>query len=302
MTMTMSLTDPCASSRAQKLFQFIAEEFGSRILLAQQESPVRGRHEQEIGWLRQLTGEAPAIRGLDFIHDDFQGVIDRSRAWADRGGIVTICWHTGLEGFGYRESQDEHPDISAVLVPGTVPHALWRRKLEQASAALQILQREDIPVLWRPFHEFDGRWFWWGKDGPEAFRQLWRMTRQIMTEEFGLHHLIWVLGFADDVRANWYPGDDVVDIVGSDTYKGTTVHSTAWRKLRAQYPFKPAALHECGMLPDPQDFFSESAVWSWLMPWHGRFMTESQNLRHLDRLYHDPHMITLSRLRTESLY
>lgn len=291
------LSDPAATAEAARLYALIQRLQGRRILLAQQESPGRSTHDQEMAWLEQITGRLPAIRGLDFIHNDFDGVTDRACRWRDRGGIVTICWHTGLEGIGYRESQAEHPDIGQIVTPGTALNSQWLRRLDAAADALGRLQAAGVPVLWRPYHEFEGRWFWWGKDGPEAFKALWRMTWQDLTLERGLHNLIWVLGFADDAREPWYPGDDAVDIVGSDTYKGVTTHATAWRKLRQAHPGKPAALHECGQPPAPDVFFSEGAVWSWLMPWHGRWLTENSSPERLNALYHDPRFVTLDGLR-----
>ena len=291
------LSDPAASAEAAQLYAYITASLGRRILLAQQESPGRWTHDQEMEWIEQAAGRLPAIRGLDFIHNDFDGAAERACRWRDRGGIITICWHTGVEGIGYRESQAEHPDIAALVTPGTALNGQWLRRLDAAADALGRLQQAGVPVLWRPYHEFEGRWFWWGKDGPEAFKALWRITWTRLTRECGLHNLIWVLGYADDARTAWYPGDDVVDVVGSDTYKGVTTHATAWRKLRWAHPAKPAALHECGKLPAPEAFFSEGATWSWLMPWHGRWLTENNNAERLAALYRDPRFVTLEDLR-----
>ena len=291
------LSDRFAAPCARQLYRTLQEGFTRTILLAQQESPGRDRHDREMEWIEALTGQLPAIRGLDLIHDDFDGVAERALRWHDRGGIVTICWHTGVEGPGYRDSQQEHPCLEEIVTPGTRLNSRWLHRLEGAVQALDRLQRAKVPVLWRPYHEFDGRWFWWGKDGAEAFRALWRMTWKTLTEDFGQHHLIWVLGFADDARGEWYPGDDVTDVVGSDTYKGVTAHATAWRKLRARYPGKPAAFHECGQLTEPDTFFREGAVWSWVMPWHGQWLTDRQRVETLRTLYADPRFLTLSGLR-----
>ena len=290
--MNGQLCNPAAIASARDLYRTLCSRFGRYIFLAQQESPRRNGHDDEMTWIRSLTGQLPAIRGLDFIHDDYDGVVDRARRWHEEGGIVTICWHTGVDGIGYPDSQRETPDIEALLFPGTPAHDQWMRRLENTSRALERLQQANVPVLWRPYHEFDGRWFWWGKQGAAAFRRLWRMTWNVMTRDFGLNHLIWVLGYADDVDGRWYPGDDVVDIVGSDTYKGVTTHATAWRKLRAAHPGKIAAFHECGQLPPPDQFFREGAAWAWLMPWHGRWLMEDNAQARLKEIYHDSRFIT----------
>src|SRR5699024_12023865 len=75
-----------------------------------------------------------------------------------------------------------------------------------------------VPVLWRPLHEFDGQWFWWGKGGPKNFRRLWQLMYNRFTMHHGLNNLIWVLGYSGEIENGWYPGDEYVDISGADTY------------------------------------------------------------------------------------
>ena len=288
----LSLTDPRASARAQGLYHFLQEQAGKRVLLAQQESPVRVRHDQEMEYLQRVTGRLPVMRGLDFIHNDFDGVVERALRWNDRGGLVTICWHTGVEGIGYPESQKESPDFDRLLSPGTPENGLLLSRWEACVRALRRLGEADVPVLWRPFHEFDGQWFWWGKGGGDAFQALWRMMYRCFTQE-GLHHLIWVLGYADDVRPGWYPGDDFCDVLGSDTYKTETCHAASYRRLKALSPQKPLAFHECGLLPPPDAFFQEGAPWAWVMPWHGKWLMQDQSPDRLREIYRDSRMVTL---------
>lgn len=293
--MPSSLSDQ-ATPGVRQLYQLIQREAGQRILMAQQESPMRGRHDQEMDYLRKTTGRLPAIRGLDFIHDDFDGVVDRALRWHDRGGIVTICWHTGVEGFGYPDSKQECPDFNALLTPGTKENGLLMRRWDHGARALARLQDRGVPVLWRPFHEFDGQWFWWGKGGPEVFQRLWRAMHDYFTGDCGLHHLIWVLGYADWVKERWYPGDDCVDILGSDTYKGVTTHFASFEKLRQLSPDKPRAFHECGVVPDLGRFYQSGAVWSWLMPWHSYWLTHGNTPERLKSVYRDERSITLKEL------
>ena len=290
-----SLTDPRASERAKALYRLLQTLQGQRIILAQQETPRRGSHGREIEWIEAVTGELPAMLGLDFIHDDYEGVTERALRWNDRGGIVTVCWHTGVEGIDYPSSKNEAPDWDRLLTPGTPENDLLRRRWDDAARALRRLQEADVPVLWRPFHEFDGQWFWWGKGGGERFIALWREMVRAFREDHGLHSLIWVLGYADDVREGWDPGADSFDIAGSDTYRGETVHAASYERLRALYPDKPLAFHECGMIPLPDAFFEAGCPWSWLMPWHGTILFHNGPER-IRRVYADPRAVTLSRL------
>ena len=268
----MVLINPRATARTRSLYDLLVSVSGKSILLGQQEMPRSGDPGREMEWIQAATGELPAIRGLDYIHDDFAGVTDRAKAWNDRGGIVTICWHTGVEGNDYQASKEECPDWDKLLAPGTAENGMLMRRWDDAAQALLRLQEADIPVLWRPFHEFDGGWFWWGKGGGDRFITLWRMMQRRFTEDCGLNNLIWVLGYADDVPDGWNPGGAYYDISGSDTYRGETTHAASYRKLREMAPDKLLAFHECGLIPPVDHLFEDGCPWSWLMPWHTRWL------------------------------
>ena len=287
------LCNPHADACARQLFDRLCSVYGKQILMAQQEFPGGGRHDQEMNRIEQVTGKLPAIRGLDFMHDDYAGVVERARDWHRRGGMVSICWHTGLEGKGYVESQAEKPDFEALFSPGTPEHTLLMKRMGDAADALAQLAEEHIPVLWRPFHEFNGKWFWWGKGGSEAFIRLWRTMYDFFTHERKLDNLIWVLGFSGEVESEWYPGDDCCDIVGSDTYEIGTTHAGAFRLLEQLCPAKPLAFHECGTMPEAEDFFRDGAVWLWMMPWHNEWLMEKNEPGRLKRIYHDERTLTL---------
>jgi hypothetical protein len=216
------LTNPNAIPVAQRLFAYICSLQGKNCLTGQMESGWRDT-EIEMKFLLEKTGWLPAIRGLDFIHNDFDGCVRRATDWHARGGIVTICWHTGPDfASGYKESQEHDLNWDAAFTPGTQEHTALLAGMDRAVPALRQLQDRNIPVLWRPFHEFDGKWFWWGRGGAEGFIKLWRLMYDRYTNIHHLNNLIWVLGFSDapgDLRP-WYPGDDVVDILGGDSYKG----------------------------------------------------------------------------------
>lgn len=293
---TAALNNPEVTVRTRSLYRLLESLSGRGIILGQQESPSTRYADRECEWIQAVTGELPALRGLDFIHDDYAGVVERARQWNGRGGIVTICWHTGVDGNDYPSSKEENPDWDELLTPGTEANGKLYRRWDRAAEALRQLQEEDIPVLWRPFHEFDGKWFWWGKGGGEAFCRLWRMMYRYFTEDCRLNNLIWVLGYADDVLDGWNPGEAYFDIVGSDTYRGETVHEASFRRLQTLFPHKMLSLHECGLIPEPDAFFSAGCPWSWLMPWHGTWLMNNPPLR-IREVYQDSRMVTLSRLQ-----
>jgi mannan endo-1,4-beta-mannosidase len=163
---------------------------------------------------------------------------------------------------------------------------------DRAARALSELQDAGVVVLWRPFHEFDGGWFWWGKGSPEDFIRLWRMMYKRFTDDFHLNNLIWVLGYSGEVREGWYVGDDFCDVIGSDTYDGSE-HKNGWDKLlRIGAKNKPFAFHECGRIPSIQAFLEKDCLWSWFTIWHTSW-AEANRGSLLREFYNDEHVLSL---------
>ena len=288
-----TLSNPNSDGRTKKIFAYICENFGRNIISAQQESIWRGSPEYEMDYIKEVTGKLPAMRGLDFKDNDFGGVVERSKAWAARGGLVTICWHTGVAVSDYPESKSDDPDFDRLFTEGTEENTTLMSSWDKAARALAELRDAGVTVLWRPFHEFDGKWFWWGKGGAENFVQLWRLMYDKFTNEYKLNNLIWVLGYADYVVDGWYPGDGYCDIIGSDTYNNST-HKSAFELLK-KVAHKPLAFHECGNIPPVADFVNDGAMWAWFMVWHTDYIMANDR-ENLAKVYNDPLVITLDKL------
>jgi len=126
-----------------------------------------------------------------------------------------------------------------------------------------------VPVLWRPLHEAEGGWFWWGANGPQPFKTLWRLLYHRLTDGHHLHNLIWV--FAGE-RLDWYPGDDVVDIIGVDAYpkdRGDLL-VPRWKQLQNHFRGKKLiALTEFGGVPEIPRMQVAGVWWSYFASWSG---------------------------------
>ncbi len=171
-------------------------------------------------------------------------------------------------------------DATNALTEGTWENAVFTADLAKVAGYLKLLQNANIPVLWRPFHEAAGGWFWWGKDAA-SFKQLWVAMFNYFKSQ-GLNNLIWVWTSQtnDD---DWYPGDAYVDIVSCDIYeKGTTDCVAEYTKLTQAYPDKIIALSECGSVSNMSEQWSAGAYWSWFMPWYGNTGTGQP---HADELW-----------------
>ena len=91
----MKLSNPNANETTKRVYKFICENYTNHIITGQQESTWMDSPEYEMNYIKDATGKLPAVRGLDFMNDDFDGVVERAKDWWDKGGIVTICWHCG---------------------------------------------------------------------------------------------------------------------------------------------------------------------------------------------------------------
>lgn len=295
-----SLSNPNASAEAKKLYDLLYypnEEFGVA-LSAQQESTWMGSEDYEFSYIYERTGKTPVIRGFDYMNDDFDGVNKRAIKWHGNGGFVTICWHCGSDFSGeWKDAmEDEVADWERMLTEGTKEYKAMIKGMDKAAKALKKLSDKNIPVLWRPFHELDGDWFWWGKGGSENFRKLWQIMYDRYTNHWKLNNLIWVLGYSHKMikMEDWYPGDEYCDIIGADTYD-IAIGTTLYRKVSGitKAP-KPLCLHECGQNPAVSDF--KKAPWSYFMTWHTEYLTDKNTNEALRELYNSDIVITLDEL------
>jgi len=192
------------------------------------------------------------------------------------GGLVTVMWQVSNPWTGQSAHDTSIPgNFSDLYTDGTPMNRTYDRMLDELAEPLADLQRAGVVVLFRPFHEQNGNWFWWGNKGsgsqPSAdqFSALWRYTFDYMTTTKGLHNLLWVYCVnrsggptgSDDVLA-FDPGENYFDIVALDDYK--SIPANAPQNIQAPYDRikslgKPIALAEYGpnahYIDDPAHHF-----------------------------------------------
>lgn len=191
--------------------------------------------------VRTVAGDYPAVLGveiggielghagsLDNVPFDMirKGIAEHHR----RGGIVTVSWHAANPASG-GDSWDiaEAKGVAASLTEGGSNHELFRQWLGRVGDFLASLRDDGgdpIPVVWRPWHENAGGWFWWGAPyaTPQEYIALWRTTYDYLANERKLTNLVWAVspGFTDQCSTgytDYYPGDDCVDLIGIDIYQ-----------------------------------------------------------------------------------
>ena len=141
-----------------------------------------------------------------------------------------------------------------LVTPGTLLNERWKSQVDVIAWFLKQLKYAAVPVLWRPCHEMNGTWFWWGqKKGDDGYKKLWQMMFDRLVNFHGLNNLVWVYKtneFKDgvDTHGTYYPGDNFVDILATDVYT-EGFDQVNYDQILELAGDKPIALGEVGMPP-----------------------------------------------------
>ncbi len=278
------LVHPKPSKEANNLYQFFKDTYGKKII-----SGVMTLNSfDETNWLKANTGKEPAIIGLDFMHtgrgyawyDDQTPVKDAATYWA-KNGIPVFVWHWRDPSKNTEEFYTKGTtfDVRKINEPESAEYKAMIRDIDHVAGLLKILRAQNVPVVWRPLHEAAGGWFWWGAKGAAPCKKLYQVMYDRLVNFHQLDHLIWVWTREPNDDA-WYPGDEIVDLVGRDLYKEGDHGSqlAEFNSINALYGAKKmVALTECGAIPDPDRLTSDQAHWLWFMTWYGDFVKDSKH-------------------------
>ena len=279
--------DKNATKETVALFHNLMKLSENHTLFGHQHATEYGR-----GWsgdenrsdVKSVVGSHPAVIGVDIMgfsgrpQEAIQKAKDDLRKTVvdtyDRGGVTTVAWHFSNPvsggGFYWRDSVS----LPAVkyIIPGGEAHNKYKEILDGVGEWANSLTGADgnlVPLIFRPYHEFDGDWFWWGKSHctREEFISLWKFTVSYLRDSLNVHNFLYA--FTPDNRFNneeqfleRYPGDEWVDMVGMDNYadlgRDRYDIETAARKLKivSDYALKAgklAAFTETGLesIPNP---------------------------------------------------
>jgi len=302
--------DEQLSLQARNLLNYLASEYGERTLSGQEALKEHRKIERRVGYSpailsADLVEYSPSRIEYTANHKGVEssgldGLVSRMRemftntpegggltesliqaAQQDRN-IVTLLWHWNApmhlpntqdkpwwSGFYTRATNF---DVAAALADtNSVEYKAILSDIDAIALQLKKMQQAGIPILWRPLHEPEGRWFWWGAKGPEAFKALWKLLFDRLTVHHQLHNLIWVLSSED---SGWYPGDEYVDIIGVDAYPADLSDPlvTRWDALIERYDGKKLiALTEFGGVPDINRMHKHGVWWSYFVSWTDRY-------------------------------
>ncbi|HUO57053.1 MAG TPA: glycosyl hydrolase [bacterium] len=310
--MPMEPANPQASPEARKLLEYLYSISGKKTLSGQHNYP--GFHSDYSTHAYRIAGRHPAIWGQDFgfTADGKDGInhrevnIQEAMRQHREGSIITLMWHgvrpMDNEPNGWKESvQNRLTDAewTELLTPGTALHRRWLAQLDVVAGYLKGLRDEHVPVLWRPYHEGNGSWFWWGgRPGPRGTQAVYRLMFEVFTQKYGLDNLIWVWnanmtgegGKGPGPYRDYYPGHGCVDILATDVYGGN-YRQDDYEELLKTAEGKPVALGEVGKVPDPAVLTRQSR-WIWFMIWPD-FLERDNTPEDIRALYGDPRVLSL---------
>ena len=261
-----SQVDQQANSSVKKLYRHLNEVSDSvntdqKILIGQQNAFSEGRgwrlSNQEAGQplksdMHEAAGIHPNVLGVDF--DEIgpwnnKLFIGQMREVHKRGGVVTISWHMPAlinDGKGDGSSKDTTTRIVKRILPGGDHHHVLIEKLDRLAEF--FLEIKDIPVVFRPWHEHNYSWFWWGKkhSTKEEYIELWRITATHLMKK-GVHNLLYAYS-PNHVKKDYldrYPGDEYIDILGFDHYYFNRIYDIAIIGLRPLTNYKKDIVWLC---------------------------------------------------------
>lgn len=299
---TPELINKNATDSTKNLMALICGLYGEKVISGQNCDD--GYNGSEFKAIKECTGKVPAMLGMDLMRytpcrvekGDNCKTIENAIEFDRQGGIVEIHWHWNAPDKYLKSGTDDNGnprwwggfytnnlniDLSKIMDGQDMEgYNLLIKDIDAIAVQLKRLSDADVPILFRPLHEASGGWFWWGSDGAEPYKKLWRLLYDRLTNQYGLNNIIWVW---NGQSKDWYPGDEYVDIIGEDVYNNNYDYSPQ------QYTFSRAvdysngtnklvAMTENGPLFDIDKAFETDCIWGWFCTWSGEFAVKDNRI------------------------
>lgn len=326
------LCNPNATEETKRLYNFMCDAYGKYVISGQYAADNNGTESREFIEIEKNFGDYPAIMGLDLIeaspsrveHGSNGGpkVVENAKDWwLNQNGIVTLCWHWNApEKYLYKNGgawwqgfYSEYTNIDLAKIMNGEDQEGYDLLVSDIDTIAEYLKELDdyhVPILWRPLHEGGGDpkwnnpWFWWGSSGAEAYKELWKLMYDRLTNYHQINNLIWVW---NGQNVNYYPGDEYVDIMGYDVYADAGDYSS--KKEYYDYTKsttetnKIVAMTENGTLFDPDAAMNDGTRWSYFATWNGEFTIKDMQLpgeytsmEMWEKIYTNDRVLTLKEL------
>lgn len=310
--------NPKTSPEAKALLDLFYRISGKYTLTGQHNYP--SSKDQNSRFAAKYSGKTPAIWSSDMgfaKEGDKDSYLSRSDIVKEairqhhKGSIINICWHavppTANEPITFQPVRKMSPDslssvqgklpdvqFKEVLTPGKKLYKCWAAQVDSIAVYLKKLQEAHVPVLWRPYHEMNGDWFWWGgRVGENSTADLYRQIFDRLVNFHKLNNLIWVWNVdrpSTPIRkfSNFYPGNKFLDIASLDVY-GSDFNQTYYDSLMVLAKGKPILFGEVGNPPMPVVFEHQPNWASWVI-WAG--MVRNTSKKQYEELNNSPRMLS----------
>jgi mannan endo-1,4-beta-mannosidase len=306
-----------ASPEARALLKFFYSISGQYILTGQHNYPnVQGRNTK---FAADYMGKTPVIYSTDwgFAKDGNtdsylarQDIVDEAIRQNKLGSIITLCWHAvpptanepitfqpipGYDTAALASVQGKLLDrqFKEVLTPGTALYKHWCEQVDSIAVYLKKLQDAHVPVVWRPYHEMNGDWFWWGgRQGEYSTIRLYRQLFDRLVNYHKLNNLVWMWNVdrpstPERKFSNFYVGNDFFDIASLDVY-GSDFNQNYYDSLLLLAKGKPIAFGEVGNPPAPE-VLKRQPKWTYYVIWAG--MVRNTLKKEYEKLINDSHVL-----------
>jgi mannan endo-1,4-beta-mannosidase len=315
----MRPVSPDASPEARALLEMLYGISGHYTLTGQHNYPNTKNRNSEFA--AKYTGKTPAIFSSDWGHakagnsDSYLArpdIVQEAIRQHQTGALVTMCWHavppTADEPITFNSLPSSNPkalssvqgqlldeQFKDVLTPGTALYNKWCAQVDAVAVFLKQLQDAHVPVLWRPYHEMNGGWFWWGgRTGEYSTAALYRQLFDRLVHHHHLNNLLWVWSVDRPNKpsmehAKYFPGIEFVDILALDVY-GNDFGQAYYESLLALSQGKPITLAEVGNPPTPE-ILRQQPKWTYFVTWAG--MVRNTTKRQYEAIRQDPRVLGL---------
>lgn len=250
----VNLVDDQATPETKSLFVYLNETRGKNVLFGHQHDTTvsfAGKDDQGriISDVYNSVGDYPVVFGWDTLSLDgnenppgVSGDYEASRLGLSKamkeayelGGILTLSTHpyNPVTGGNFNDTSNSvgaTQSVVARILPGGDTNEKFREYLDRIAEFANQLKDDNgkpIPVLFRPFHEQNGGWFWWGAatTTKSEYVELYRYTVEYLRDVKNVSNFLYVYSPNGPFNGNQneylatYPGDEFVDILGMDQY------------------------------------------------------------------------------------
>jgi len=284
-------TDQLATKETRNLLVNLKILLNKGIMFGHQDDLAYGvswKYKKDRSDIKDVTGDYPGMFGYELGNLEIDRLanldsvpFDKMKTYIEwaykKGSIISLSWHVNNPLTGKNAWSLADGAVASIL-PGGPKHALfltWLDKLAAFALDLKGPKGEAVPVIFRPYHELNGSWFWWGKNHctPEQFTQLWKFTVAYLKDKKNVHNFLYAYstdGFSSkEEYLERFPGDEWVDMVGFDFYQREKPKDEYLRKMEYMLTTLEQVAKERNKIPALTEFGGKLSEADW---WTGTFL------------------------------